>query len=51
MKCKRDLFKKKKVKTMNYKMAKNINPSAIESEKPTKQTRKAETESWIQRGF
>ena len=50
MKCYRDLFKKKKIKTMNNKMAKNTNLSTIESKKQTKQIR-TETESWIQRAF
>ena len=42
--------KKKKIKTMNNKIAKNTNLSTIESKKQTKQTR-TETESWIQRAF
>ena len=47
-----DLFKKKKkVKTMNNKMAMNTYLSTIESKKQTKQTRRTETESWIQRGL
>ena len=41
----------KKVETMNNKMAKNTNQSTIESKKQTKQTRRTETESWIQRAF
>ena len=45
------LKKKKKIKTMNSNMAKNTNLSTIESEKQTKQTRRTETESWIQRVF
>ena len=40
------LFKKKKFKTMNNKMAINIYLSTIESKKQTKQTR-TETESGI----
>ena len=36
---------------MNIKMAKNTNLSTIESKKQTKQTRRTETESWIQRVF
>ena len=44
-------LKKKKIKTMNNKMAKNTNLSTIQSEKQTKQTRRAETESWIRRMF
>ena len=43
------LFKKKMIKTMNNKMAKKY-ISTIENKKQTKQTR-AETESWIPRGF
>ena len=43
----RDLFKKKKIKTMNNKMAKITNLSTIESKKQTKQTRRTETEPWI----
>ena len=50
MKYSRDLFKKKKIKTMNDKMAINTYPPTIESKKQTKQTR-TETESWIQRVF
>ena len=44
---------KKKVKIMNNKMAKkkSTNPSTIESKKQTKQTRRTEAESWIQRAF
>ena len=45
MKCQRNLFKKKKINTMSNKMAK------IESKKQTKQTRRTEEESWIQRAF
>ena len=45
-----DLFKKKKkVKTMNNKMAMNTYLSTIESKKQTKQTRRTEKESWIWR--
>ena len=45
-----DLFKKKKkVKTMNNKMAMNTYLSTIESKKHTKQTRRTEKESWIWR--
>ena len=40
MKCERDLFKKKKIKTMNNKMAKNTNLSTIESKKQMKETRR-----------
>ena len=49
----RELFKKKKkIKTMNNKMAKeNTYLSIIESQKQTKQTRRIETESWIWRAF
>ena len=51
MKCLRDLLKKKKnIKTMNNKMAKNTSLSTIESKKQTKQTR-TETESWIRKAF
>ena len=39
-------LKKKKIKTMNNKMTIHI-----ESKKQTKQTRRAETESWVQRVF
>ena len=42
--------KKKKIKTVNNKMAINTYPSTIESRKQTKQIR-TETESWIQRMF
>ena len=45
MKCSRDLFKKKKIKTMNNKMAINTYLSTIESKKQTQQTRRPETES------
>ena len=48
MKCERDLFKKKKIKTM---MAKHTYLSTIEPKKQTKQTRTTETESWIQRPY
>ena len=47
----RDLFKKKKIKTMNNKMAKITNLSTIESKKQTKQTRRTETKSWIWGAF
>ena len=51
MKCYKDLFKKKKnIKTMNNKMAKNTNLPTIESKKQTKQIR-TETESRIWRAF
>ena len=47
----RELFKKKKkIKTMNNKMAKNTDLSTIESKKQIKQTRSA-IESWIHRAF
>ena len=47
----RELFKKKKkIKTMNNKMAKNTDLSTTESKKQTKQTR-PEIESWIHRAF
>ena len=36
---------------MNNKMAINTYLSTIESKKQTKQTRRTETESWIQRAF
>ena len=36
---------------MNDKMAKNTYLSTIESKKQTKQTRRTETESWIQKVF
>ena len=51
MKCSRDLFKKKKIKTINNKMAINTYLSTTESKKQTKQTRRTETESWIWRAF
>ena len=51
MKCERDLFKKKKIKTMNNKIAINTYQSTIESKNQTKQTRRTETELWIQRAF
>ena len=50
MKCQKDLFKKK-IKIMNNKMAKNTNLSTIKSKKQTKQTRRTQTESWIQTVF
>ena len=40
----RDLFRKKKIKTMNNKMSKNTNISTIEYKKQTKQTNRTETE-------
>ena len=43
-------FLKKKIKTVNNKMAINMYLSTIESKKQTKQTR-TETESWIWRVF
>ena len=52
MKCSRDLFKKKKkIKTMDNKMAINTYLPTIESKNQTKETKRTETESWIQRGF
>ena len=48
MKYQGDLFKKKKIKTVNNKMAVNANLSTIESKKQTKHIRIV-TESWIQR--
>ena len=45
------LIKKKKIKTMNNKMATNTYLSTIESKKQTKHTRRTETEPWIQRAF
>ena len=45
------LFKKKKIKTINNKMAINTYLSTIESKKQTKQTTRTETESWKQRVF
>ena len=51
MKYKRDLFKKKKIKTMNNKMAKNMYLSTIECKKQSKQTRRTEIESQIQKEF
>ena len=44
MKCYRDLFKKKKIKTMDNKMPRNTYLSAISSENQTKQTGRGETE-------
>ena len=44
------LILKKKIKTVNNKMAININLSTIESKKQTKQTR-TETKSWLWRAF
>ena len=46
-----DLSKRKKIKTMNKKMAINTYLSTTESKKQTKQTRRTETESWIWRAF
>ena len=51
MKCQRDLFKKKKFKTISNKVAINICLSTIESKKQTKQTRGTETELWVWRAF
>ena len=45
------LVKKKKIKTMNNKMAQNTYLSKIESKKQTKQIRRTETEPWIRRAF
>ena len=45
MKCLRDLFKTKKIKSINNKMATNTYLSTIESKKQTKQTKKTETKS------
>ena len=50
MKCLWDLFKKKKIKTMDNEMAIDTYLSTTESKKHIKQTR-TETESWIQRLF
>ena len=50
MKCLRDLFKKQ-IKAMNKNMAINIYLSTTESKKQTKQTRRTEMESRIQRAF
>ena len=51
MKYYRDLFKKKKkIKNMNNKIAKDTNLSTIESKKQSKKTR-TETGLWIQRAF
>ena len=36
---------------MNNKMEKNTNLTTIDSKKQTKQTRRTETESWLQRVF
>ena len=44
-------FIKEKIITMNNKMAINIYLSPIELKKQTKQTRKTESESCIQRAF
>ena len=43
-----DLSKRKKIKTMNKKMVINTYLSTVESKKQAKQTRRTETESWIQ---
>ena len=51
MKCSRDLFKKKKIKTMNNKMAIKRYLSTIEPKTQTKLTRRTETESWIWKAF
>ena len=48
--CQKDSFKKKKIKTMNNKIATNTYVLTIESKKQTKQTR-TETQSWIWRVF
>ena len=45
------LFKKKKIKTINNKMAINTYLSTIESKKQTKQISRTETESRIWRAF
>ena len=50
MKYSRDLFKKKKIKTLNNKMAINTYLSTIESKKQTKKTR-TETKSWNEECF
>ena len=42
---------KKIIKTMYNKMAKNTSLSKIEFKKQTKDTRRTETESWIQKPF
>ena len=44
-------FKKKKIKTMNNKMAINMYLSTTESKKQAKRTKITETESWTQRVF
>ena len=44
-------FKKKKIQTMNNKMAINMYLSTTESKKQAKRTKITETESWIQRMF
>ena len=52
MKCYiRDLLKKKKIKTMNNKMAKRTYLSTIESKNQTNQTTRTETEPWRWRAF
>ena len=50
MKCYRDFFKKK-IKTMNIKMATNTQLLTTESKKQTKQTSRTGTESQIWRPF
>ena len=45
MKCYRDIHKKKKIKTMNNKIAKHTCQSTIECKKQTKPTRRTETAS------
>ena len=45
------LVEEKNIKTMNNKMAINTYLSTIESKKQTKQTKRTEIESWIQRAF
>ena len=51
MKCQRNLFKTKKIKTMKNNMAINTYLSTIEPKKQTKQKRRTETESWVWRKF
>ena len=51
MKCYRDLFKKKKIKTINNKVATNTTLSTMESKNQTKQIRRTETEQWMWRDF
>ena len=45
------LKKKKRIKTMNNKMAINTYQSTTESKKQSKQIRRTEIESWIWRVF